>query len=327
MTQLRPILSICIPTYNRCDILKDVLEQYVNNPEFDNDVELVISDNSSTDDTEIICRDISEKYHNIIYHRNEENIRDANFPKVLSLANGEYLKLYNDCVYCNEESLKYIKDVAKNHVNDRTPLFFTSNYVYTRYKAEVVRGEGLDDYVKIVSTFVTYNNLFGVWREQWEQVKDKKKYSSLQLQQVDWTYQIVSNHQGCIIYDKPTFQGSEVPLGVRRGYNWFQVHLDNYYKIMQPYVERGEISPTTLKEDKHNLLEHFKREFCLTLFYNFDHNWKYDTKGTVPLIIKYYGRDSYLAFYLLKLPFYYIYYIIRMYGGRLFRALKKKISA
>ena len=51
----RPLLSICIPTFNRGNILNDVLNNYVNNPQFDNEVEIVISDNASTDITAEIC--------------------------------------------------------------------------------------------------------------------------------------------------------------------------------------------------------------------------------------------------------------------------------
>jgi abequosyltransferase len=49
---MRPLLSICIPTYNRSQYLKQALETYVSNAAFDDEVEIVISDNASTDNTE-----------------------------------------------------------------------------------------------------------------------------------------------------------------------------------------------------------------------------------------------------------------------------------
>ena len=74
MENKKPLLSICIPTFNRGDLLNDILSKYVDNPQFDNDVEIVISDNASTDSTEDICRRYVEKYSNIRYFKNEENI-------------------------------------------------------------------------------------------------------------------------------------------------------------------------------------------------------------------------------------------------------------
>ena len=46
-----PILSICIPTYNRAESLRTSLQQYVSCKGFDESIEIVISDNASTDDT------------------------------------------------------------------------------------------------------------------------------------------------------------------------------------------------------------------------------------------------------------------------------------
>ena len=50
------LLSLCIPTYNRVETLTVMLERVVHDPDFDEEVEIVISDNCSTDDTEAQMR-------------------------------------------------------------------------------------------------------------------------------------------------------------------------------------------------------------------------------------------------------------------------------
>ncbi|MDD2524542.1 MAG: glycosyltransferase, partial [Endomicrobiaceae bacterium] len=60
-----PLLSICIPTYNRADYLNQSIQSIVNSDGFGDKVEIVISDNCSTDNTEITCLQWSEKYTNI----------------------------------------------------------------------------------------------------------------------------------------------------------------------------------------------------------------------------------------------------------------------
>ena len=50
-----PILSLCIPTYNRANILEKTISIIVSCRSFDSDVELVISDNCSTDNTRQVC--------------------------------------------------------------------------------------------------------------------------------------------------------------------------------------------------------------------------------------------------------------------------------
>ena len=307
----KPLLSICIPTYNRGDILKSVLCHYVECTEFDSEVEIVISDNASTDQTEIICRSFCEKYPNIRYFRNKQNIRDANFVKVLDYGRGDYLKLFNDWVYCTNETLAFMKRTIKDNINNKRPLFFSSTTIYTKYKNDIITTTNLDEFVKVVSTFVTYNNLFGSWNEQWNNVENKRKYAPLQLQQQDWIYQIVVANGGCLVYDRQIMYVSEIPLGKRGGYNWFQVHLDNYYRIMAPYIENGLITKETYDQDRHNLIEHFKSQFCNAFFYNLDENWQFDTKDTWRLLLKYYKDDPYFYLYLVKLPFFYSYMIFK----------------
>lgn len=310
----RPLISFCIPTYNRGYILQYVLEQYIHDPEFDDDVELVISDNCSTDDTEKICKQYCSQRSNIRYYRNENNIKDANFFTVLDYGNGEYLKLLNDWTYCVASSLREVKLIIKNSIDHRKPLFFTNDKLFTQKYREIIECKNLDEYVQVVSTYVTSNNLFGVWREQWEKIENRERYTELKLQQEDWTYQIIANNSGCILYNKRLFSWSKVERKVLTGYNWFQIHLDNYYQIMKPYIEKNLISEKTYKRDRHHLLNHFKKEMCYTYFYNYTDNWRYDTKGTTAIIKKYYSSDSYLWLYFAKLPFYYVYLLIKSFA-------------
>ena len=60
----QPLLSICIPTYNRADKLKQTLESIVSQPEFIDfdEFEIVISDNGSKDGTKEICEELKKKY-------------------------------------------------------------------------------------------------------------------------------------------------------------------------------------------------------------------------------------------------------------------------
>ena len=70
-----PVLSICIPTYNRGYVIKKTIDSVCSQPEFNNwKVELIVSDNASTDNTEQIVKDFQKKYNNIKYFRNSSNI-------------------------------------------------------------------------------------------------------------------------------------------------------------------------------------------------------------------------------------------------------------
>ena len=70
------LLSICIPTYNRSKTLENTLNSLFSNPEFDsNKIEVIVSDNCSTDDT----AQVVAKYPLVKYYCNKENVKDLNF--------------------------------------------------------------------------------------------------------------------------------------------------------------------------------------------------------------------------------------------------------
>ena len=102
------ILSICIPTFNRSDYLESTILSIVNQARFQqtSDVEIIISDNFSNDDTSKISLGFVEKYgEKVRYYRNDKNIADANFEKVLSYGKGLFLKLNNDTLKHQDGSL------------------------------------------------------------------------------------------------------------------------------------------------------------------------------------------------------------------------------
>jgi abequosyltransferase len=82
-------LSICIPTYNRANFLGAAIDSVIK--QATEEVEIVISDNASTDHTEELVREYQTRFPRIRYHKAKENMgADRNFLKVAELATGEY---------------------------------------------------------------------------------------------------------------------------------------------------------------------------------------------------------------------------------------------
>ncbi len=78
-----------MPVFNEAHFLQQSLDSLVQQ-DYPN-IELIISDNASTDDTESICRKYAAKYDWIYYHRFNENRGAArNFIYVLKSATGQY---------------------------------------------------------------------------------------------------------------------------------------------------------------------------------------------------------------------------------------------
>jgi len=94
----KPLLSICIPTYNRQEYLKQCLDSIVNQKGFDTEkIEIVISDNASPDKTNLLVKEYQKKYKNITYSRNDQNIwAILNLINIPDKANWEYLRIIWD---------------------------------------------------------------------------------------------------------------------------------------------------------------------------------------------------------------------------------------
>lgn len=98
------ILTICIPTYNRANYLKiclnNLLPQVVNHLD---QIEIIVIDNASTDDTNIIVNNFKKVYPFLKYHKNLYNLGyTGNQIKSYTLPIGFYTAfLSDDDVYVN----------------------------------------------------------------------------------------------------------------------------------------------------------------------------------------------------------------------------------
>lgn len=90
-----PRLSIAIPTYNRAGLIGDCITSVLD--QLREDMELLVVDNASTDDTGQVVKSFAGSSGKIRYIRNEANIGpDGNFLKCLREATGDFVWLLSD---------------------------------------------------------------------------------------------------------------------------------------------------------------------------------------------------------------------------------------
>ena len=93
----RPLLSLTIPTFNRSAFLFELLEALLPQIPNDGSVDLLVSDNASTDATPEVVASFSGRGLPLRSVRNAGNIgADANFLQCLSLARGKYVWVLGD---------------------------------------------------------------------------------------------------------------------------------------------------------------------------------------------------------------------------------------
>jgi glycosyltransferase involved in cell wall biosynthesis len=121
------LVSIGLPLRNAGESVRGVVESVLAQDHAD--IELVISDNASTDDSQDVCQALAEKDERIRYHRQAENIGLMNnFVFVLRAARGRYFRWIGD-----DDRLEatYVSRTAGVLAADPRLILVTSQTAYT----------------------------------------------------------------------------------------------------------------------------------------------------------------------------------------------------
>ena len=104
--QTQPLVTIGIPTYNRAAMLRRAIESALGQ-DYSN-IEVIISNNASTDETQEVCQEYSKKDNRVKYVTQSSNIGVlANFAEVLKRASGEYFMWLGDDDWIDDAYVKH----------------------------------------------------------------------------------------------------------------------------------------------------------------------------------------------------------------------------
>lgn len=148
MTEDFKLLSICIPTYNGSKYIKgnlDILIEQIQRNKM-NDVEIIVSDNCSTDTIPEIMQEYVKKYPNIIkYSRNEKNLGyDGNVMKCCEIAKGKFIHLFGDDDFYSPSGLKLLCDVLSKYP-ELSILVLSNHYLRDNHYQEIVSRKYLNE--------------------------------------------------------------------------------------------------------------------------------------------------------------------------------------
>ncbi|MBY0244247.1 MAG: glycosyltransferase family 2 protein [Sphingobacteriaceae bacterium] len=276
------LLSICIPTYNRAEVLDSTLNSLFSNPDFDAEkIEVVVVDNCSTDDT----KEIVSGYPLVNYYRNSHHVKDVDFTIVLGYATGDYIRLLNDTISFKPGKLKEMLERIEKQKDIGVNLFFCQNiFLHKNCRVDV---DNKESYLKEISFYSTWIANFGVWREDYLKIDDKHRYDALLFSQVDWCYRIVSNNKKTIIYFEDLFDVTTP--NKKGGYNIFKTFVEDYLYI----IKQERISFFAYEVEKYRLLRYFVYGWLGTLLVTHKDNYSFDTKGAFKIVLKKYWYEPY----------------------------------
>ena len=272
----RPILSICIPTYNRADVLKLCLDSIVSSTAFCDDVEVIISDNCSTDDTRKVCEAYTDRHPNVKYYCNQNNIGgDRNILHSLELGSGSFLKLNNDYSVFQENGLSSLLKFVKENIDDKPVLYF--NQYSNKHTKQFLYS--FDELLHLEHWGLSWIGVYGYWKDDFDSWSDRDARIDTMFQQIDWFVRSFKKKQ-IIVYYCECLTKRHPFKAVQGGYNFIKVHSDNYFLQFEELVDEGLLSQSVLEETKKVLLTRMI-DWLIVL--------RYENKGK----FSYEGRDSF----------------------------------
>lgn len=286
------VLSICIPTYNRRDNVKNLTLNLLGSKR--NDFEIVVVDNASTDNTYTELLKIKDERLKV--YLNKKGITAIeNGNRALKLASGKYCMLFNDREIANNKYLDEILDflskdeysfvhiLPKSIGNRKVKIYgkglkAKENMRYTgfhptglTYNKKYLEKIDLNNYTKyekvnffpnffIVYDIVKYGKM-GIYPSKfWELPSDEFK---------------LNQKSGYVDLSKPIYF---LPLGIR----------DRLYKFSEHIFLDKEI---TEKEKKLLLLRAFSQLYyhasCLYVYYNSQNKYECAHYGIEPKILNF----------------------------------------
>lgn len=110
------LVSILIPTYNRADFLDYSLGIHIPMIEKYN-IQIMIFDNASTDNTQEVVKKWAHKYPHLIYHRHNENIGGiGNFEYALQYPSTEYVWMLGDTYQIEDGVIDKVLDLLNTSI-------------------------------------------------------------------------------------------------------------------------------------------------------------------------------------------------------------------
>ena len=294
-----PFLSIVIPTYNRRDALVELINSIFTQDAFDETIEIVVSDNCSTDGTCEAIKALSTK--RLKYIRRERNMgADDNFLCAIEDASGIYVKLHNDNKPFMPGALRQILE----ELNNNSPsILLTTNgarYLHTRAVART-----MDELVEIVSYNCTWLSAICFLKSVWLSIKDKNEGKSTFLIQTYFLFRMMEFAPFAILNNRKLFSDI-IPVEPKGGYNLFMVFGKNYLDLLWLEVDGKQLSHKSFYREKNRVLFRYILPMQLRIERN-PHQFVTDLRDSTKFLAKHYAaiyRLLYEIMYFLKKAIY-----------------------
>lgn len=233
----QPILSLCIPIYNRLPYLERQLARMLEDKDlFEKQIQLIISDNCSTDDLRSCCEKYQQLGLRLHYHRQEKNFGpDGNFDWCFHHADGQYVWLLGSDDVPVAGMLRELIEVLSDSDYGLVHLNISrQSQILTAYHND----ETLLADINVWITFISSNIIKTASVKNY----DLSSYvGSYMIQVPAYLNACLTNEDNALIYLGQLFE-KDSDASNNGGYNLFEVFVENLFGMYQQFIDKAMLS-------------------------------------------------------------------------------------
>lgn len=290
------LLTLCIPTYNRAKFLDVALErlmrQYQALPD-PLELEIIVSDNCSSDSTPLIVNKYLAIGLPLTYVRNAENLGpDGNFIQCFKMAQGKYVWLLGDDDFLKEGAL-----------NDILSVLASGEYGLVHLQmggkgSEAIEYRDNASFIGKVSHWITYISA-NIVNTRHISVVEFERYTATFLGYLPlYMLSALVEKKNILLPNHYLEEGADVENN--GGYNFFQVFVENYLNIWSEFIEKGYLTPKQYEKEKLNLLRNCLTVYIRRLLVDKNKN-NFDLAAAWKILLKHYAYYPYFYYYIMKI--------------------------
>lgn len=277
-----PLLTYAFITYNRSRYLRKSLRSVLQQVGDDPLVEVLVSDNASTDETRSLVEEQQKKFKNLRYRCNETNVgAEGNIHKAIQGSRGEYVIVAGDDDYLLDGALRVVLDNIRKYRG--AALFHLRRENVPRHVHE---DSGIVPYIAYVGYHMTWIGGVVFRRELYPLIEKPQKYDYTGIPQVYLQLEALrKNPTFVILYGMFLTEGT----GERTpsGFNFAETFIGRYLDIL---MEMPEIPAYLLSDEKKRLMDELIYD-CLRKIVRYQHDLSLD--GIFDIVREYYGEEPY----------------------------------
>ena len=265
------LLSICIPTYKRAQLLRNTLNsiyaQNVDHKLF----EVCISDDSPDDDTKNMIEEEFSSIDNLVYQK----IADCGYMnsiEAVKLGKGALLKFQNDYASFKAASLQRLLNIISENLEQKPILFFGLKSL--KNKSEIEKFDNINAFISNIDYMSTFCSSVALWKHHFDLCNEKKIYVNHAFPQTSYLFNCTN--KSMMYVDNYDYFINQ-PLTTKGGYNLPEFFVKEYLTLIDDSLySKSLITKETRDKLEENILKFVGQWYVTTKVESDKYKFKFD---------------------------------------------------